>query len=355
MTTEAAPATITAWQFAKPGPLHEVLNKKATDIKLPKLAKNQVLVKVHAAALNPVDWKIASLMGKYFQKLPRTPGSDFAGEVVAVAEGNEVASRSSWLKPGARIYGLLPADKLAGNPHGALGTYTIASAALTAPIPANMSYEDAAGLALVGLTAATMAIHVRKGHKVLILGGSTSVGLVAIQMAKGQGATKVVATASGAKVDVVRERGADEVIDYRAVKVTEELAAKHGSEQFDLVFDCVGDVAAYKASPSYLKKTGAYYNIGASSLDPNRIWASTWTLLKNTISIMLLPSWLGGTPRKYHMTQLDQTMMDKLDQFVQGGVVTPKNDKIFEFDQAAEAYAYLMQGRALGKVVVKVA
>ncbi|KAN0065836.1 hypothetical protein ACQY0O_000966 [Thecaphora frezii] len=351
-TNSLVPSSITAWQYTRRGLLPATLCKTDT-AKLPELQPDQVLIKVHAAALNPVDWKVAASVPGFLQKFPKTASSDFAGDVVAVKPGSETA-RKPWLQPGARVYGFVHPDKGFKTGLGSLATYTVADANVVAPIPASMSYEDAAGLTLVGLTAEVLASKVKKGDKVLILGASSAVGLVLTQMCKAHGAAKVVATASGEKCQIVKERGVDEAIDYRATDADKELRHLHGSEPFDVVLDCVGSMSTYFASPGFLKPGGVYYNVGASALDGGNLLSSALHFLRDVVRALYWPRWLGGTPRKYVMALTEIQFMDRLQAHVERGEVTPKVEWVFAFDEARKAYEHLLKGRSVGKVVVKV-
>ena len=350
--TSTSSTSATAWRYHKRGILPVTLKKE--DVPVRALKADEVLIKVHAAALNPVDWKIASIMPSFINKVPHTAAADFAGEVVSVKAGSESQKRQ-WLATGTRVFGIVPAEETMKTGEGALSTYLIAKPSLLSPIPSTMSYEEASGITLTGLTAATLASSVKSGDRVLILGGTTSVGLLLIQMCKAEGASLVVATASTEKISAVIKAGAHKVIDYRKDDVEATLKAEYGSDPFDYILDCVGAFDTYYASPGYLKQKGAYLNVGASSLDITRLRASVLDYVKNTISTLLLPSWLGGTPRKYSVIGLDAKYMDKLSNYVSSGKVQPKVDSIFKFDEAPKAYEHLIKGRALGKVVVSVA
>jgi NADPH2:quinone reductase len=142
------------------------------------------------------------------------PASDFSGTVDAVG-----ASIDS-LKPGTRVYGFVPAEDLARGKNGALATFVNVPRKFVLPAPAHLSDEELGGVTLVGLTALTLAATLRQGDRVLIVGGSTAVGLLAADVARAKGASLIVASASGAKAKFIKERGVDETIDceWRSVQ-----------------------------------------------------------------------------------------------------------------------------------------
>ncbi|CEH13434.1 Zinc-binding oxidoreductase [Ceraceosorus bombacis] len=332
------PSTAQAWRLHKLGLLADVIQEDTVPI--PSPADGEVLIKLSHASLNPVDYKLVGLMGR-FLKLPRTVGADFSGEIVSVAQG----CHASWVKQGVRVYGIWAADKVLSSGKGSLSTYFTIPSKYLAPIPPLLDYESAAGIALVGLTALSLNQTFQKGWKVFIVGGSTSVGLAAADIAKAKGASLIVASASGEKKNVLKQRD-------KEVDVAGELSLRYKDQPFDVIFDCVGDRFIHEKCPSFLKATGEYRSIGASSLSPeSRIWSAEFRslglwFLKATI----LPSFLGGIPRKFRLLGPKDDDLPKLDEFVQSGQLRPVVDKTYPWNEAREAIKYLATGRALGKV-----
>lgn len=194
---------------------------------LPPHAADEVVVRIEAAGVNPLDVKmVAGAMQQVFPAaLPYIPGTDFSGVVVAV---------------GAHAAGLQPGDRVAGRKQpgagGAFAEYTLATAASLVAIPDEMSFEQAAALP-TGFGTAHQALFgtgkLQAGQRVLVHAGAGGVGGFAVQLAKLAGA-RVAATASAGNLELVRQLGADEVIDYRAGDFT-RLSG------YDLVLDTVGD------------------------------------------------------------------------------------------------------------------
>ncbi|MBU5363945.1 NADP-dependent oxidoreductase [Enterococcus devriesei] len=200
---------------------------KESKVELPELGEHQVLVKVHATSVNPIDWKLregylAQMMPWEF---PITLGWDVAGEIAAI--GSKV---KDW-QVGQKVFARPETTRF-----GTYADYTIVDDHLLARKPDNVSFEEAAAVPLAGLTAyQALFTHgqLKAGEKVLIHAGAGGVGIYAIQLAKNAGAT-VITTASEKNHALLKELGADQVIDYHTTDFSEVL------ENVDLVFDTMG-------------------------------------------------------------------------------------------------------------------
>lgn len=344
--------TASAWQYSRRGSLLTTLEKR--QVELPPLQAGEVLVKVHAAALNPFDWKIAAAVPGLIKKLPHTAGTDFAGKVVDfMGREHRDAEEEAWLVKGLKVYGVLPVDETFRDGRGTLATYLIAKTTNVAPVPEGMSCVDAAGLCTVGLTARSLALHVRPNDRVLILGGTTSVGLLLIQMCVAEQASQIVVSCSKEKAGATKKYGAHDFVDYKD-EMEKNLKEKYASAPFDVILDCVGSFATYRACPGFLKEQGSYFNAGFSSLDHSNLARSALKFFKDVIATMLLPVQLGGTPRKFVVVGKDMDQMPHLCRYIEAGQIKPCTDSTFSFDEAPKAYEHLINGRVLGKVVVKV-
>jgi len=206
---------------------------EAADVPVPEIGPGQVLVRVAATSVNPVDWKIRKLAPPLGPDLPAVLHGDVAGVVEAV--GDDVTD----FEVGAEIYGCAGGVKGTG---GALAEFMACDADFLAPKPSNLSMAQAAALPLVCLTAWEGLVdgaNVSQGQTVLVHGGAGGVGHVAIQIAIARGAT-VYATVSGPeKAAVVSELGATP-INYRENSVEDYVAAHTGGAGFDIVYDTVG-------------------------------------------------------------------------------------------------------------------
>ncbi|KAJ1416494.1 Quinone oxidoreductase/zeta-crystallin, conserved site [Sesbania bispinosa] len=307
---------IKAWVYSEYGNIEEIL-KFDPNVPIPDIKEDQVLIKVVAAALNPVDYKRA--LG-YFKNtdsaLPTAPGYDVAGVVVRV--GSQVRK----FKVGDEVYGDINENAL-NHPKaiGSLAEYTAAEEKVLAHKPSNLSFIEAASLPLAIITAyqGLERVEFSAGKSILVLGGAGGVGTLVIQLAKHVfGASKVAATASTAKLELLRNLGADLPIDYTKENF-EELR-----EKFDVVYDAVGGQSdrALKA----IKEGGKVVTI----LTPET------------------------PPAVFFLLTSDGAVLEKLQPYLESGKVKPILDpnSPFPFSQAVEAFAYLKTNRAIGKVVI---
>lgn len=222
-----------AWFYEEHGP-KEVL--KLGKLPIPKLKDNQLLVQVHAAALNPIDCKIRQhpILPLEF---PVIPGCDMAG--IVVAKG----SKESKFKIGDEVYGNIQDFSLENNfkQFGTLSEYTIVEENLVAIKPKNISFSEAASLPLAVQTAIEgfKTAGFKEGDSVFVVGGAGGVGTLVVQVAKLLGASRVVATTSTKKVEFVKSLDADDVVDYTTTRYEDV------NEKFDLVYDTIGTFFRY--------------------------------------------------------------------------------------------------------------
>ena len=217
----------------------DVLNY--ADVERPEPKANEVLVKVHVAAVNPADWKIRDGMGERFGfKLPLILGGDIAGTVEAV--GDDVES----FKQGDAVYGMTLSSL-----SGGYAEYAVTRADAIAPKPESIDFEGAAAIPIGALTAWQAMFdlaNLSSGQRILITGASGGVGSMAVQLAKSKGAI-VIGTASGKNEQFVRDLGADEFIDYTRQPFEEVV------KDVDVVFDTVGSDTLERAFQT-LKRGG---------------------------------------------------------------------------------------------------
>lgn len=210
------------------------------DVERPAPKANEVLVKVHVAAVNPVDWKIRDGLGEIFGlKFPIILGCEIAGTIEEV--GGDVES----FNKGDAVYGYI------GTHIGGYAEYAVAKAEEIALKPESLDFENTAAVALGALVSRQAMFdlaNLQSGQKVLITGASGSVGSMAVQLAKAKGAF-VIGTASGKNEEFVRSLGADEFIDYTKQKFEEIV------KDVDVVFDTVGGDTLERAFQT-LKKGG---------------------------------------------------------------------------------------------------
>jgi len=314
------------------------------EIPEPDINDDEVLVQVHAAAVNLLDSKIKG--GEFKILLPyKTPfvlGHDVAGTVV------RVGSKVRQFKPGDAVYSR-PDDFRIGT----FAEYVAVKEASLAIKPDNITMEEAASLPLVGLTAWQALVEkakLKKGQKVFIQAGSGGVGTFAIQLAKHLGAT-VATTTSATNTAMVKSLGADVVIDYK--KDDFEKAIR----DYDVVLNSQ-DAATLKKSMNVLRPQGRLISISGP---PDPAFAAE---IKAPWIVKQIIRALSFSTRKaakrmnidyaFLFMKASGNQLRQITALVESGAILPVVDKIFPFDQTNEALAYVESGRAKGKVVIKV-
>jgi NADPH:quinone reductase-like Zn-dependent oxidoreductase len=300
----------------------------------PVPADDQLLVKVHAAALNPLDWH--TMRGSpYIMRLSSgigTPkdarvGVDFAGTVEAV---------------GKSVTRFKPGDEVFGGADGAVAEYVVVreSRAVTLK-PANVTFEQAASIPIAAITALQGLRdegQIKAGQRVLINGASGGVGTFAVQIAKHFGA-EVTGVCSTRNVELVRSLGADHVIDYTKEDFT------RGNERYDIVLDNVSNRSLSEIR-RVLKPQGHLVIVGAAKGD----WIGP---LMPVIAATALSPFVEQKMGMF-LARMDQNDLKFLGDLMQAGQMTAVIDRRYAFEEAAKAMEYLETGHARGKVVVNV-
>lgn len=310
----------------------------------PELRDDDVLIEVHAAAVNLLDSKIKS--GEFKRILPyRLPlvlGHDVAGVVT------RVGSRVRQFKAGDEVYARPPDHRI-----GTFAEFIAVNENDVAPKPRNVTQEQAASIPLVGLTAWQALVaraNLQKGHKVFIQAGSGGVGTFAIQLAKHIGAT-VATTTSSSNFDLVKSLGADIVIDYRKEDFEKVL------QNYDVVLHSQ-DAATLEKSLRVLKPGGILISISGP---PDQAFAreigAPWFV---SLIVRLLSS---GARKKaarrdvkysFLFMRANGQQLREITRLIEAGTIRPVVDRVFAFESANEALAHVEGGRAKGKVVVKI-
>lgn len=297
----------------------EVLS--VVDLPVPALGPSEVLVRVHAAGVNPTDW-LHRNTGLYLGKPPFVVGWDVSGVVEAVGAGVTIR------KPGDEVFGMLDYPRGAGG----YAEYAAVPARNVVPKPATLDHVHAAALPVVGLTAWQALVEtadVQPGQRVLIHAAAGGVGHVAVQIAKARGAY-VIGTASAAKHAFVRSLGADEVIDYTTADFAETL------RDIDVVLDTVG--AEYGTrSLRTMRRGGVLVAIVFAGRE----------------QVRALGAKLGI--RVEHLTvEADHAGMKALADLVERGLLRVQIDDVVPLEKAGEAHRRAEGGRTMGKVVLRV-
>jgi NADPH:quinone reductase-like Zn-dependent oxidoreductase len=313
------------------------------DLPRPALKPDEILVQVHAAGLNPIDTMIPKGTFKPILRfqLPATLGSDVAGVVV------EVGSRVTRFKPGDAVFA-----SIFDLGTGALAEFAIVPESAAALKPAHLDFVQAASIPMVGLTswqALKVRAQLKPGQKVFIPAGAGGIGTFAIQLAKYLGADVATTTSTG-KVELVRSLGADEVIDYQNQKFEDVLRG------YDVVLGTVRGDALEKSLR--ILKPGS---IALSLVGPpdaafgrkrgmNVLMVFVLGLLSRKIHRLAK---YRGVEYVFQFVHPDGSQLAEIGEILDAGHIRPVIDRVFPFDQAKEALAYLEKGRATGKVVVQ--
>ncbi|PHD62010.1 NADPH:quinone reductase [Bacillus toyonensis] len=316
---------------------------RMTEVPTPEINEYEVLAEIHAASINPIDFKIRDGKVKMLLKyeMPLILGNDFSGVIV------KIGAKVTNFKVGDEIYARPRKNKI-----GTFAEYIAIHEDDIALKPNNLSFEEAASIPLVGLTS-YQALHdimqLQKGQKILIHAGSGGVGTFAIQLAKIMGAT-VTTTASEAGANLVTSLGADEIINYKTEKFEDIL------KNYDAVFDTIGG-ATLEKSFNIIKSGG---NIVSVSGMPNaRFGKEFGSGFFKTLLFSLASKKLTALEKKHNAQYSFLFMKPSGDQlrtianYIEAGQIKPVIDRVFLFEDAQKAMEYSESGRAKGKIIVK--
>jgi len=313
------------------------------DVPTPSLRDDDVLIRVHAASVNALDTKIRRGEFKVIlpYRLPLILGNDLAGTV------ERVGASVRQFKPGDEVYARPDDDRI-----GTFAEFIAVKSTSVALKPSNVTMVEAASLPLVALTAWQALVEtaqLKPGQKVFIQAGSGGVGSVAIQLAKHVGAF-VATTTSTPNVAWVKDLGADVVIDYRQQNFAAEL---HG---YDVVLNSLGK-DELERSLQILKPCGHLVSISGP---PTPSFAAARGLAWPLKQIMRLLSLgirrkakLKGVTYSFVFMRADGAQLSTITSLVESGAIAPVIDRVFPFQDAQGALAYVERGRAKGKVVVE--
>lgn len=310
----------------------------------PEAGPGLVLVRVHAAGLNPVDYKIREGKVRLVNRLrlPLVAGSELSGVVEQVGPG------VTRFAPGDRVFART--DKFG---MGAFADYAAVEESLLAKFPDELDFRQAAGMPLAGLTALQALrdeLDAGPGGRLYISGGAGGVGTLAIQIAKAFGA-EVATTAAGRGAELVRKLGADHVIDYQKERAQDVL------QGYDYAFDLIGGdelTGAFRV----VKPGGTVVSVaGMPEPSTARVDLDRGPLL--TALFWLASAKIRGAARKRHIRYRFLLMhpsgadLEFLGKLVQQADLNVVVDRVYPLDEIAEAFTYLEQGHAKGKVIVE--
>jgi alcohol dehydrogenase len=295
--------------------------KFTNDAEKPSAGAGQILVEVHAASVNPFDYKVRNGQMQQMAQLsfPATLGGDVSGTVAEVGEGVQ------GFEVGQEVYG--QASPLSAQ--GSFAEFTPVKVAALAPKPKSIDFKSAAAAPLTGVSAYQAlidALHLNAGQKVLIHGGAGGIGSFAIPLAKHLGAY-VATTVSPEDADYARQLGADEVIDYTSEKFEDKL------HEYDAIYDTIGG-ETYRRSFAVLKPGG---QIVSMTEQPDKELETQY-----------------GVTAMGQFTIVTTARLAKLAQLIDEGVLQITIDKTFPLEDAAEALEYIHSAHHRGKVVIRV-
>jgi NADPH:quinone reductase-like Zn-dependent oxidoreductase len=283
------------------------------DLEQPAPKDDQVLLRVRAASVNPLDWRLKK----------HRPGVDVAGEVVAIGRG------VTQFKVGDAVFGV---------GRGAFAEYACASEAKLVLKPESLSFEQAAAVPVAGLTALQGLRdkgHLQPGQKILINGAAGGIGTFAVQIAKSLGAN-VTGVCSTKNVELVSSLGAERVIDY-----TREDFTRDG-ERYDLLLDNVGN-RSLSEMRRVLTPHGQCVLAGA----PKKMGAVLTRLAK-----AFSRSLVSRQKFRFFIADLDKEDLTALSVLIKDGQITPALDRCYPLSESASALAYVEEGHARAKVVI---
>jgi alcohol dehydrogenase len=313
------------------------------DVPVPTAGAGEVLVRVRAAGLNPIDYKVRQGAMRMVTPLdlPRVAGSELAGVVEGAGAG------VTRFAVGDRVFARVDKQKL-----GAFAEYAAVDETLLAKMPQSLDFADAAGLPLAGLTALQALrdeLGVRPGDRVFISGGAGGVGTLAIQLAVWLGA-EVATTASPRGEKLVRSLGATTVVNYREQKFKDVLS------EYDDAFDTTGGAdlrdifTILKRGANMVTIAGIPEPRSATDLGASRLVAAAFWVMSAGIRRQARRRRIGY---RFLFMHPNGAELSELADLVDKGELRPVTDRVFPFDQLADAFAYLEDGRAKGKVVVQ--
>ena len=311
-----------AMQYRSAGSPDQIV---AVEVPTPRPTATQLLVKVAASSVNPVDWKLRRAQSVFYRPVsfPSIPGADLAGVVV------EVGARVSGFRPGDRVFAMASVSKGATS-----AEYAVVEEQAAAYAPDNLPLAEAAAIPLAGLTALQSLRDlggIAAGQRVLIVGAAGGVGHFAVQLAKSYGA-HVTAVCSGRHAVLVRELGADVVIDH----------SKHqgfsGERPYDLVFDLIARAPLRD-----------FFAI----MCPAGVYVSTLPGFSRVSATLLLP-FVSRRRVRITMVKARGTDLSQLCALCEAGMLRPVIEKTFPLSGLAAAHAYSQQGHVGGKMLITI-
>lgn len=324
-----------ALQLVKYGEIKDSL--VFNEVSKPEIKENDVLIEVRAASVNPIDKHI--IMGNLKDMLPLSLPSSIAYDVsgIVVKKGSDVST----FEIGDSVYSRVPQKQM-----GTIAEYAAVNDSAVSKKPENISFEEAAGLPLAGLTALQSLEYagIKENDKVLIHAGSGGVGSLAVQYAKAKGAF-VYTTTSTNNVKWVKALGADRVIDYK----TEDY--KTIVKDADIVFDTLGQNYTFEAFDLIKKKGIVVSVIGVFDEETAKMFGMVDYKLPEELADKISAK---NATYKYIFMHPDGAHLNEIKDLVEKEKIKPIIDKVYSFSDCIDALTHLATGRAKGKIVINV-
>ena len=302
------------------------------EVPKPVPADDQVLIRVHAAGLNPLDWRLmraplwfTAIMRRFTHEAVTQPGVDVAGIV------ESAGSAITLFRAGDAVFGVCK---------GACAEYACARESELVLKPGNISFDQAASVPVAALTALQGLrdhAHLQPGQSVLINGASGGVGTFAVQIARWLGA-EITAVCSARNADLVRSLGAQHVIDYTRENFT------RSQSRYDVLFDLIGN-HSLRACCRVLKPTGVFVGAGAPK--------SMLSVMAGLLAIRIMPLFVTQK-MTFFMAKRRAEDLNLIAELMASGKLVPVVDQTWPLHETADAIRYLEQGHARGKVVIQV-
>ncbi|HOZ06201.1 MAG TPA: NADP-dependent oxidoreductase [Arenimonas sp.] len=336
-------STMRAWQAMHYGNERDSL--RLNTVEKPSPAAKEVCIKVHAASLNPIDYKLlhGDLKKVMPMPFPITMGFDAAGVVYSV--GSSVTR----FKLGDKVYVRASRESLR-----AFAEYTVQPEAFVAMMPSACNFEESASFPLVALTTVQGFVdraHLKSGDSILIHAGSGGLGSFAIQYARQMGLT-VHTTTSSKNADWVQKLGAEKVFCYDLVDIGTI------NNQYDAVFDTLGGKETLQAFVQ-IKSGGVVISVaGPPDIEMRNKFASN-PVVRFVMWMMSRKVYAAAKTKnaRYfrYLTESSGEQLSQITLLVEQGKIKPVIDRVFPFEQGIEAFEYLVAGRAKGKVIIRIA
>ncbi len=314
-----------------------------SEVEKPTIKDNQVLIEIHSASVNPIDYKIIEGLLKQIRKLtfPYPIGFDVAGIVV------EIGSNVTNLKVGDEVYSSVPSKS-----PGTFAEYIAVDSEVVCLKPSNLNFSESASLPLVGLTTIQSfeKASLKSGDKVLIHAGSGGIGTFAVQYAKSKG-VYVYTTTSTKNVDWVKELGADRVIDYKTENYLNIV------NNIDIVYETLGGnytIDAFKVIKNggkVLSLVGHVDKETARELKLNGVFRFILALKRMKITKQIKHK---SAYYKLILMNSNGTQLNEIKKLVEDKLIKSVIDKEFSFSESIEALLYQKSGRAKGKIIIKI-